>query len=262
MRDFTRRGSHYFTALTLLLFVLAASAAFAQIPKPTEKGNIITYNVTDARYCEFFLLEDSGGQLSANVYNTIGLNICPEDQVKKLDGPAIAKEYKAKAFFLNGPRYFVCDELVIIKGGSEKMFSTTLDFGGIKARLAAHVLLPPNFGKEKNATAYKPTTVHRNNQWVYNKGNKVFLLDDPDKHTWVMQASSAIVDPNLTPKQLPNLGSMLKPAPGWSYRVVTLDKDLTVQPVEGTARIVQDELQNTYDQCFDESGHSSCTFKP
>lgn len=262
MRIVSQTGSNHFRVLTSLLLVFVASAAFGQIPKPIEKGNVITYNVTDARYCEFFLLEDSGGQLSANVYNTIGLNICPEDQVKKLNGPAIAKENNAKGFFLNGPRYFVCDQLVIIKGGSEKMFSSTIDFGGIKARLAAHVLLPPDFGKEKTATAYHPTTVHRNNQWVYHKGSKVFLLDDPDKHTWVMQASAAIVDPNLTPKQLPNLGSMLKPAPGWSYRVVTLDKDLTVQPVEGTARIVQDELQNTYDQCFDESGHSSCTFTP
>ena len=79
-----------------------------------------------------------------------------------------------------------------------------------------------------------------------------------------MQASAAIVDPNLTPQQLPNLGSRLKPAPGRSSsrRHSGQRPDMVGEPVEGTARIVQDELQNTYDQCFAEGGHSACTWTP
>ena len=73
-----------------------------------------------------------------------------------------------------------------------------------------------------------------------------------------MQASSMIVDPNLTFDQLPSLGSKLKPAPGWKFRVQVLDQDLTIKAVEGIAHIVQDDLENTYDLCAD----GSSNFKP
>jgi hypothetical protein len=86
----------------------------------------------------------------------------------------------------------------------------------------------------------------------------VFILDDPQGMPWVMQAFSDIVDPNLTYDQLEKLGDKLKPAPGWKFRVAVLDRDLTIKAVDGVAHIVQDELENTYDQCFSDA----CTYKP
>ncbi len=259
MRINSKTGSNYFEVVTLLLLVLAASAAFGEAPaRCTKDGNTITCDTRDARYCELFLISGQPGHLSADFYNTLGLDTCDPEKLKAIDGPAEAKKYNADAFFKNGPRFFVCDRTVVILGGSEDMFSKTADFGGIQARFSGHVILPPDFGKSKTSVAYQPTTVHRNTRWVYLKGSKIFILDDPDGHPWIMQASAAIVDPKLTPKQLPKLGDKLKPAPGWKYRVVTLDKDLTVQPVNGTAKIVQDELQNTYDQCFE----TACTWTP
>ena len=106
MRIISKTGSNHFKVLTFLLLVFAASAAFGQIPKPTEKGNVITYPVTDARYCEFFLLEDSGGQLSANVYNTIGLNICPEDQVKETGRPSDSQRVQSQGVPPQWPALF------------------------------------------------------------------------------------------------------------------------------------------------------------
>ncbi len=239
--------------------VLLSSAAFAEAPaKCTKDGNTITCDTKDARYCELFLISGQPGHLSADFYNTLGLDTCDPEKLKAIDGPAEAEKFGAHALFKNGPRFFVCDRTVVILGGSEDMFSKTVDFGGIKARFSGHVILPPDFGKSKTSVAYQPTIVHRNTQWVYLKGSKIFILDDPDGHPWIMQASAAIVDSKLTPKQLPKLGSVLKPAPGWKYRVVTLDKDLTVQPVNGTAKIVQDELQNTYDLCFE----TGCSWTP
>ena len=46
-----------------------------------------------------------------------------------------------------------------------------------------------------------------------------------------------IVDPTLNYAGLQNLGSKLKPAPGWKYRVKVLDQDLTIKAVNGKARI-------------------------
>ena len=73
-----------------------------------------------------------------------------------------------------------------------------------------------------------------------------------------MQASSRIVDPNLTYDGLEKLGDKLKPAPGWKFRTKVLDQDLTIRAVNGTARIVQDDLENTYDACFE----TACSYKP
>ena len=79
---------------------------------------------------------------------------------------------------------------------------------------------------------------------------------------WIMQASSRTVDPKLSFEDLKTLDKKLKLAPGWKYRVKVLDQDLTIKAVNGKARIVQDELENTYDACFEESGQKSCSIKP
>ena len=73
-----------------------------------------------------------------------------------------------------------------------------------------------------------------------------------------MQAASLIVDPSETYDSLKDLGSKLKLAPGWKFRINVIDQDLTIKAVDGIAHIVQDELGNTYDLC---AGGSS-NFKP
>ena len=35
-----------------------------------------------------------------------------------------------------------------------------------------------------------------------------------------------------------------------------------VRAVNGKARIVQDDLENTYDACFEEAGRKACSIKP
>ena len=74
----------------------------------------------------------------------------------------------------------------------------------------------------------------------------------------VMQAYSLILDSGLTYEGLQTLDRKLKLAPAWKYRVKVLDQDLTIRAVNGHARIVQDDLENTYDACFE----TACTYKP
>jgi hypothetical protein len=133
------------------------------------------------------------------------------------------------------------------------------NFDGLNARWMGEVQLPKNVDlKKKGSSAYKPTTVARKSEMGFAKGKPVFILDDPDGMPWVMQAYSNIVDPNLAYNDLQTLDKKLKLAPGWKYRVKVLDQDLTIRAVNGHARIVQDDLENTYDACFE----TACSYKP
>ena len=73
-----------------------------------------------------------------------------------------------------------------------------------------------------------------------------------------MQAYSHIVDPNLTYEDLKTLDKKLKLPPGWKYRVKVLDQDLEIDAINGVARIVQDDLEGTYNACF-ETASQNCT---
>jgi len=111
---------------------------------------------------------------------------------------------------------------------------------------------------KKGAGANKPLVVHRKSLMTFVKGKPVFILDDPSAMPWVIQAYSDIVDPELTYNDLGKLGAKLKLASGWKFRTKVLDQDLTIRAVNGIARIVQDDLENTYDACFE----TACTYKP
>ena len=63
-------------------------------------------------------------------------------------------------------------------------------------------------------------------------------LVSPEGMPWVMQAFSNYADPDLSYEDLLTLGSKLKLAEGWSYRIEVLGSDLTIHDVDGHARIV------------------------
>jgi hypothetical protein len=88
----------------------------------------------------------------------------------------------------------------------------------------------------------------RDTQLGINQGSPAFLLDDPGGDSWCMKSASLIVDPHQTYQSLKDLGSRLQPAPGWKFRAVTLDQDLVLTAVDGSVKITQDELGNTYDR--------------
>jgi hypothetical protein len=77
-----------------------------------------------------------------------------------------------------------------------------------------------------------------------------------------MQSYSRTVDPKLSYADLKTLGTKLKLPTGWKYRVKVLDRDLGVGVINGTAHIVQDDLQDTYNACFEADGRKNCTYRP
>ena len=249
-----------------LIFLAGMLAACAKLPDDGASAVVKHFDGLRAmRYCEVFL---TGGDavtknLQAVFYNTTDLNneenardSCPAALWDKVDPEALKKQYRVPGVYKNGPRYWAMDWIELPVG-------TQRDFDGVQARWMGKVRLPKgvNLG-EKGSSAYKPTSVARKSKMGFSKGQPVFILDSPDGMPWVMQAYSRIVDPKLTYQDLQTLDTKLKPAPGWKYRVKVLDADLEIHAVNGVARIVQDDLENTYDACFEDAGQKSCSIMP
>jgi len=260
---FDRETGRFNASLKHLGLLVGAGAALAGCvtPVPNDGAGAAPQRwstLRDLRYCEIFLI---GGNpvtrdLKAAVYNTSFLNdpkdSCSDDLWAKVDPGTLKKQFDVLGVFKNGPRHWTNDWLYTPIGKEAS-------FNGLKARWITEVSLPRDLevGK-KGGTAYKPTTVARNSEMGFAKGKPVFMLEDPGGMPWVMQAYSNTVDANLAYAGLPTLGQTLKLPPGWKYRSKILDQDLTIRAVDGHARIVQDDLENTYDACFE----TACSFKP
>lgn len=261
----TRRGGtgRAFTAVTIGASLLAGCAS---LPDDGKAAKTMRFDGLRAmRYCEVFLIGDDAvtKDLKADFYNTTDLNkaadprdTCPADLWAKVDPETLKKQYKALDVFKNGPRHWATDWIELPVG-------TQRDFGGLQARWMGLVQLPKGVDlRNKGSSAYKPTIVSRKSQMGFVKGKPFFMLVSPDGMPWVMQDYSNIVDPNLTYDHLKTLGERLKLPTGWKYRVAVLERDLTVRAVNGNARIVQDDLENTYDACFAVGSAQACSLTP
>ncbi len=247
------------TIVALGIVALLAIAAFVVYSKavkgvpPDDVGATLMKfeNIRTHRYTEMFLIGGNGitKNLKGGVYNTLGLNdsagtgdTCPAAILDKVDIDALKKEYNVLAAFKNGPRLWTLD-------WTEALVGKERDFNGLKARWVTWLEVPKGVNlHEKGGAAYKNITVHRNTKFGINKGTQIYVLDDPEGNSWVMKSASLIFDPNQKYEDLKNLGSRLKPAEGWKFRTVVLDKDLVLTPDNGVAHITQDDIGNTYDR--------------
>ncbi|MFJ3302308.1 hypothetical protein ACIPSA_04160 [Streptomyces sp. NPDC086549] len=207
-------------------------------PTAAHRGDL-----RDARYGEILLIspgEDGG--LEAAVYNTIGLNDCPVEQWRALDAQSLARQFGVPAVYLNGPRFWLFDELRAFDVGE------TARFGDIEARRVAKVRIPAgiDLAHGTGKKSYADVVVERDTEYRYLAGRPVHSLLTPDGRTYVMQAYSHIVDDGQTMDSLARLGERLDLPQGWRYQVDTPGKDLLMRPVAGEAHVVQDELENTY----------------
>ncbi|MFF4543032.1 hypothetical protein ACFY1J_02135 [Streptomyces sp. NPDC001406] len=200
-------------------------------------------DLRDVRYGEILLISPGDdGSLEAAVYNTIGLNDCPLDRWRALDPESLAQQFAVPVVYLNGPRFWLFDEL------SAFVVGEVATFGGIEARRVAKVRIPAGLelthgpGKE----AYVDIVVERDTEYRFLADRPVHSLLTPDGKTYVMQAYSQIVDPGQTIGSLAGLGERLSLPQGWRYQVDTPTEDLLMRPVAGEAHVLQDELENTY----------------
>lgn len=195
------------------------------------------------RYCEVLLLRIIEGSLNAQVWNSFGLNECPEDEWEALDPAAIKNEYADDGVLfvmLNGPRYWLMDAIEKNPRGEERREAT---FGTLDMFLGATVDLGP---PPPDLAPYTERVVARDTVFEFAAGSEVYEIVLADGRAFVMQSYSLQSDKTLTEDALAGLASRLKLPEGATYRVRTLDDTLRVLTPTGDATVIQDELNNTY----------------
>ncbi len=231
--------SFAFLAISLVLTIGEACAQTPTQQTPIFEKSIS--NLRNQRYCEVLIGKRDWLKLEVRVFNTQGLNLCPEAQWRALTKESIDKEYDASIAILNGPRYWMMDE---IQAAGNTVNDVKETFGGIEMNLRATVklsLLKQLMGS-KNYTANE---VARTTNFVYRAGSAVYELASPAGDIYVMQSYSQIVNPALNIKDLPVLSEQLKLPAGWTYRSRVLDQDLSLV-ANGIAYVLQDNLSNSY----------------
>lgn len=221
--------------------VPATTAADTTAPSSTAPPPRFTYpdGIRDVRYCEVVLLKADSDGLYAEVWNTMGLSECPQDQWEALDTAAIAAEYGAATALANGPRYWTLDRI----DATVRLTAPVTTFGSIEMFLGATV----DLGAGLPGTApYTQRPVARDTVFYFDAGTEVYELTDPDGVVYVMQSYSQKFDPTLSADQLAGLGSRLKLPVGWTFSSRVLDAELAVRDVDGVAVVVQDDLENSY----------------
>ncbi|OBH90762.1 hypothetical protein [Mycobacterium sp. E2989] len=189
------------------------------------------------RYGEVLLVTAGEAGPQATVYNSFPLNDCPADLWSALDPHAIAAENGVAAALLNGPRYWLMNAIEKEAQGPQ----VTKNFGGIEMIQQATVLL-----SSMNPAPYIPNKVNRHTVFVFNAGEQVYELIDPQGQHWVMQTFSQVADPNLSQADLPRLADRLDLPAGWTYQPRVLTEELRVDTRTRAAQVLQDNLANSY----------------
>ncbi len=209
----------------------------------TVISNLSLAQISDLRgqrYCEILIGE--GKLLKGirfDVYNTIGLNLCPQEEWIKLSEKKIKKKWDADFVKLNGPRFWTMDSMK-----SSLLDPTIVRFNGIEMRKAGivEVGFRDIIGKR---SVYKERKVRRNSIWIFNSNELVYELVSPDNKVYIMQSFSTEVK-DLTLESLKNLKSQLKLPKGWTYRARLITEELNVPIPQGLATVIQDDFYNSY----------------
>lgn len=235
-----------FATLAAALMLLSGCGSDASTPKATKSPDTSTtttasQTATDLRgerYCEVLLLRPATPGFTADVYNSYPMNDCPEAEWKALDAGSLATANGVPIARLNGPRYWLMDEIEKMAGET-----TTVDFGGIEMAKRATVAVPDVV---KANTPYTPNHVNRKTVFGFDAGSTVYELTGPDGAKYVMQSWSQQGDPALVEADLAGLAARLQLPAGWSYAPRTLTARLQVVTTTEDAVVIQDDLHNTY----------------
>jgi hypothetical protein len=183
-----------------------------------------------------------------DVYNSFGLNDCPQELWSKLDPEKIKHETGSKMVKLNGPRYWTVDGFT----GTKPVSMEPREFGGIAMRHAGTL----EVSIADMLTMGAPYTIHkvaRTTTWIFEAGKPVYQLIDHAGHVYFMQSFS-VESKQQTLDSLASLESELSLPKGWTFRSVVLSNNYSVTAVDGMAYVVQDDFKNTYQKSVSKVG--------
>lgn len=188
--------------------LLAQDAASSQTVTMVEVDN--TRNM---RFCEIVVINDG----FVDIYNTSGLNACPEDAWNAIDPTDLAKKMNVQSIQKNGPHFWVMDSQAI-------GFGETKSFGGIDARWGARAPVS-SLGGSEGSTPYQPFKTCKTQKMVYDAGQKVWEMVDDKGQVWILQAHEA----QFSLDDLDTLETQMKSLPqGWNWRARTLEEELVL----------------------------------
>ncbi len=218
--------------------VPAADAALADVPAADVD---FAHGVRGRRYCEVLAGTVSGATVQLDVYNTYGLNECPEAAWRALDVAMVRAQLGVPAVVLNGPRYWTLDAFE----SAAVQDPTVRSFGGIPMRVAGRIEVPVAVAAA-GTSPYIDRTVRRDTTVRFAAGGRVYELLDASAHVYVMQ-SYTVQREAQTEASLADLGARLTQLPmGWRFRTRVLTEDVLVVAEGGLATVTTDELNNTY----------------
>ena len=215
-------------------------------PQTTQPGMpgdsaVLRDSIRGDRYCEFLLVTPTAAGVRAEVYATFPLNDCPAEVWDAADTTEVAASAGVPVAIANGPRYWLIDSV------SRETTSDVVrrELGGLDMNRYATVdIADLQLAQQR----YTSQSVDRRAIMTYVAGSEVFVLVAPDGTEHVMQSFSQQVDAGLTEADLATLGDRLNLPDGWRFEARTLDADLVIDFGDQPARVLQDELQNSYSQ--------------
>lgn len=234
-------------ALLLLALVAGCGSSSSTTTTSTADTGVATTDaaadagptdVRGRRYCEILAGDVVGDAVKLDVWNTFGLNDCPDEAWRALTVDGVRKELAKTVVVLNGPRHW----LISAFENSALLDPTVRTIGGIEMRVAGRVSVPVSVAT--GAKPYVDRTVERNTTFVFRSGVMVYELVDPAGRIFDMQSYSLQTTPQ-TEASLATLGDRLTLPTGWSFRARTLAADLRIVAT-GTATVVTDDFGNTY----------------
>lgn len=229
-------------AVAIGLLAACGDETSGEVPKVTQSQfDERPADVRDFRYCEIIPVFRDGVTFNVEVYNTQDLNRCPAELWDELDSEVMVEEYGAVEVKINGPRFWVLNDVV---GADENTNPPVADFGGIEFAMVA-VIETKVWEGTVGDEYYVENEVQRSTTYTYNAGEIVYELTSPEGDVYRMQSYTQLFDTDLTIDDLETLGDALDLPDGWSYEARTLDEEsLLVAP--GIAYIVNDDLANSY----------------
>ena len=233
-----RKLSNYGRFVTSLRFLTLATALLT----PTISAQAAEMmNIRGARYCEVIYTESMTKYV---VYNTFGLNDCPESLWRRITVEQVKKEANSSFAHLNGPRHWVIDGFK----NSSMLNTHPKTFGGLAMRKAGVLnisILEGIRAKTRSNPHYQQWRVERKTTWVYESGKPVYELIDPEGHIFVMQSYS-LQKQSQTESSLSSLGKTLTLPSGWRFKTGVLQKQEELPVKDNVAIVVQDNFLNTY----------------
>jgi hypothetical protein len=200
-------------------------------------------NTRGKAFCGLGAFVGLGGTQRAHVYTASSLDEITPESHTKIDPVRLARELEVDMCAVNGGRIWLMDEQDV-QGGD------IVDFHGVKMMYGGEMTGAEMMAQMKSA--YLPSLIFRNSNWIWHAGTRVQLLREPSGTVWIMQEYTTDVDASLTLDTLDQVGRKLKSLPqGWTFETNVLTKDLSLNTdrCDGWAAILRDELHCTYQGC-------------